>query len=685
MPRRRGLRFYRSLPFQKKLLIFMMAMVIFMGGVMGLLIRFIIFPYLTREMEARGMSVAHRLAENARTYMVTRDTVRLTGLLFDEKYREENIAYIMATDVNDQVLAHTFVGMRSEEAAVSLLSSSAWADDGGSLLDRIPKNDISRVAIPVKEGFYQIGTIRIGLDRRFIHTLINKLGLFHLVSISLLTLGGLGFALYLSRVVTKPISTLTNLAEQISQGNLDTHISFDLRRGCWELLMCEATDCPAYGNNTVQCWFVDHTKCKDAPVSTFPEKLDTCRDCVVYRTQMGDEIIQLGDSFNHMTQRMRASERELRLSEKRYRFLFNNDPNSLFVIALESYTVRDANDRALERYGYPREKLLGMKFTDLGVQEGTAQVEAALAELNKRQSSCTFLTRIRHKNLKGSTFWVNINFCSFEYLGEQGVIATTTDVTEVVDTEAKLIQAGKMATLGEMSAGVAHELSQPLNTIKIGSDFLQTMVEKGRAISEGDLKEVAKEMSTQVDRAASIITHLREFGRQREMVRTEVHVNGPICEVLGLLGRQLTVHGIEVVADIDETLPPILADTNRLEQVLINLITNARDAMDKKKELGGDSRENRLTIRAFPERDRVTVTVSDTGTGIAETIRGRIFDPFFTTKEVGKGTGLGLAISYGIVTDLNGTIDFESKEGVGTTFRLTFPRAQEEERHGPGD
>jgi PAS domain S-box-containing protein len=684
MPRRKGLRFYRSLPFQRKLLIFMMAMVIFMGGVMGLLIRFIIFPYLTREMEARGMSVAHRLAENARTYMLTRDTARLTGLLFDEKYREENIAYIMVTDVNDQVLAHTFVGMRSEEAAVSLLSSSAWADDGGSLLDRIPRNDISRVAIPVKEGFYQIGTIRIGLDRRFIHTLINKLGLFHLVSISLLTLGGLGFALYLSRVVTKPISTLTKLAEEISRGNLDTRISFDMRRRCWEILPCEARDCPAYGNNTAQCWFVDHTKCEGGAAGTFPEKLDRCRDCAVYRSQVGDEIIQLGDAFNHMTRRLRASERELRLSEKRYRFLFNNDPNSLFVLSLKSYTVKDANDRALEQYGYPREKLLGMKFTDLGLPEETAQVEAALGDLKRRQSPCTFISRIRHKTLTGTTFWVNINFCSFEYLGEQGVIATTTDISEVVDTEAKLIQAGKMATLGEMSAGVAHELSQPLNTIKLGSEFLQTMVEKGRRIPEGDLKEVAKEMSSQVDRAASIITHLREFGRQREMVRTKLQVNSPIRRVLDLLGRQLAVHGIEVVTDLDDTSPPILAEGNRLEQVLINLITNARDAMDKKKELGGGSRGNRLAIRSFMEKDRVTVTVSDTGSGIPEAIRGRIFDPFFTTKEVGKGTGLGLAISYGIVMDLNGTIDFESEEGVGTTFRLTFPQAQGEERYGSG-
>lgn len=680
MPRRKGLRFYRSLPFRRKLLIFMMAMVIFMGGVMGLLIRFIIFPYLTREMEARGMSVAHRLAENARTHMLTRDTVRLTGLLFDEKYREENIAYIMVTDVNDQVLAHTFVGVRSEEASVSLLSSSAWADDEGSLIARPPTSAISRVAIPVKEGFYQIGTIRIGLDRRFIHTLINKLGLFHLTSISLLTLGGLGFALYLSRVVTKPITTLTKVAEQISQGNLDTHISFDMRRRCWEIRRCENRDCPAYGNDTAQCWFVDYTFCESGVASTFPEKLDTCRDCTVYRSQVGDEIIQLGDAFNHMSQRLRASERELRLSEKRYRFLFNNDPNSLFVLSLESYTVKDANDRALEQYGYPREKLLGIKFTDLGLAEDTAQVEAALAVLKRRRSPSTFLARVRHRTLTGTTFWVNINFCSFEYLGEQGVIATTTDISEVVDTEAKLIQAGKMATLGEMSAGVAHELSQPLNTIKLGSEFLQTMVEKGRRIPEGDLKEVAKEMSSQVDRAASIITHLREFGRQREMVRTKLQVNSPIRGVLDLLGRQLAVHGIEVVTDLDDSLPPILAEGNRLEQVLINLITNARDAMDKKKELGGHSGENRLTIRSFIEKDRVTVTVSDTGTGIPEMMRGKIFDPFFTTKEVSKGTGLGLAISYGIVRDFNGTIDFESREGVGATFRLTFPRAQEEER-----
>lgn len=677
------MQFYRRLSFQKKLLIFMMAMILFMGGAMGLLIRFVIFPYLTREMETRGINVARRLAESSRTYMLTRDTVRLTGLLFEEKYLEDNIAYILIRDENQRVLAHTFVGFKPEELRADTGGPIAWADDGSfsgpvSRMDG-PDGQISHITVPVYEGYSQVGTIHVGLDRRFIGSVIHKLGIFHLGFIGFITLVGLLFGVYLSRFITRPITSLTQLVGEISQGNLNTQIDFDFRQHCWAVLQCNKPDCPAYGNETVRCWFVDDTLCKAGRVCKVPEKFALCKDCSVYKTQAGDEITQLADAFNHMTQRMRQSETELRRSEERYRFLFNNEPNPIFVIHPDTYAIRDANDRAVERYGYSKTDLLAMKFVELGLPEDASQIMAALSGVEMQGKPCMFLARVRHRTKAGQPFWVNINFCCYEHQDERGIIATTADISEIVDTETKLIQAGKMATLGEMAAGVAHELNQPLNAIKVGSDYLQVMMDQNMRVPEEDLPQVVQEMSNQVDRAAGIISRLREFGRKSEVARHPVDINRPIRGVFALLGQQLKVHGIEVILDLDDTLPPVLADENRIEQVLINLITNARDSMDEKKQLGIRTGAHRITIKSFMEGDRVKVTVTDTGMGIPEAARDRIFDPFFTTKALGKGTGLGLSISYGILRDFEGTIDFRTQEKVGTTFRLSFPTAPDKE------
>jgi len=159
-------------------------------------------------------------------------------------------------------------------------------------------------------------------------------------------------------------------------------------------------------------------------------------------------------------------------------------------------------------------------------------------------------------------------------------------------------------------------------------------------------------------------------------VRSRVNINDPIEDVFKVLGHQLKVHEIDVTLDLDPDLPEILAEHNRLEQVFINLVSNAIDAMDEKNSHpDGTDNDKQLTITSNLEGDRVTVYVSDTGTGMSEEVQAKLFEPFFTTKKVGKGTGLGVSISYGIVKDYDGDISIESKVGKGTTFKLTFPAA----------
>ncbi len=253
-------------------------------------------------------------------------------------------------------------------------------------------------------------------------------------------------------------------------------------------------------------------------------------------------------------------------------------------------------------------------------------------------------------------------------------MVSTTDITEVVEKETQLIQAGKMTTLGVMAAGMAHEINQPLNVIQVCADFFLKMLNRGQAIEDEDLRTMANDIVANVERAAGVIKHVRDFARQSELVRTKVKINDPILDVFKVLGHQLKVHDIDVALDLDPDIPDIMAEHNRLEQVFINLVSNAIDAIDEKSSQPGlQNSPKRLSIRSFAENDQVMVHVTDSGTGMSEEVKNKIFEPFFTTKKVGKGTGLGVSISYGIVKDYNGSIEIDSEAGTGTAFKLKFP------------
>jgi two-component system, NtrC family, sensor kinase len=234
-----------------------------------------------------------------------------------------------------------------------------------------------------------------------------------------------------------------------------------------------------------------------------------------------------------------------------------------------------------------------------------------------------------------------------------------------------------MTTLGEMSAGIAHELNQPLNAIKMGSDYLNMMSRKGGEASMEHLAKVVAEISEQVDRAAAIINHLREFGRKSELIIEKVDINEPIRGVFTIIGQQLALQNIDVVLDLSDDLPLIRAHANRLEQIFFNLVTNARDAINGDWQDKTPDNPREIFIKSAMEAGKVAVTVSDTGCGISPQDLQKIFEPFFTTKKTGQGMGLGLSISYGIVKDYGGEIEVGSEPGEGTTFKLTFPPSEQ--------
>jgi C4-dicarboxylate-specific signal transduction histidine kinase len=238
---------------------------------------------------------------------------------------------------------------------------------------------------------------------------------------------------------------------------------------------------------------------------------------------------------------------------------------------------------------------------------------------------------------------------------------------ELRDKQEQLVQAGKLATLGELTTGVAHELNNPLNNIGLFVGNAVDLVELGVAAKDRIVRELRNAMQ-QVRKATEIISHLRTFGRVASVSREPVAIDQVIERALSLMQEQLRLRDIEVELDLSPTQAVVSGNAIQLEQVFINLLTNARDAM-------ADSPRKIVRISTRVADHTVDLAFSDTGPGIPEGLEQRIFDPFFTTKEVGRGTGLGLSITYGIIKDHEGAIAVANRPGEGAIFHIQLPRA----------
>jgi histidine kinase len=354
----------------------------------------------------------------------------------------------------------------------------------------------------------------------------------------------------------------------------------------------------------------------------------------------------------------RVLEEEIRRSEQKYREIFNNIPNPIFVVARGSLDILDFNDSVAPVYGYAKADLVGTSFLDMFE-------ETERHELARELVGTDSINQVRQKTKDGRTIFVNIRVSHSEYLGREALLVSTIDITKHLMAEQQLIQASKMATLGEMATGIAHELNQPLSVIKTASSFIVKKVGKAEPIQPDILSTMAGEIDGQVDRASRIINHLREFGRKSEVQKERVDVNEVLEKALAIFMQQLKLRKIDVVKRLGD-VPPVMANANRLEQVFVNLLINARDAIEEKGErLGHLEFERTIFLSTGVSGGKVVVEVRDTGAGIPKGLAERIFEPFFTTKRVGKGTGLGLSISYSIVQDYDGTIEVESVENEG--------------------
>jgi len=245
------------------------------------------------------------------------------------------------------------------------------------------------------------------------------------------------------------------------------------------------------------------------------------------------------------------------------------------------------------------------------------------------------------------------------------------DISQRKKTEKMQIHADRMANLGEMASGIAHEINQPLNTISMVMDNILFEAAKDDNIPRDYLKKKSDKIFENITRIKNIIDHVRTFSRSHDdYILTGFDINSSICNAITMISEQFKHLAINLHLQLEDNQPAILGNTYKFEQVILNLLSNAKDALLEKKAKQAAIFDMSIWIRSYIENQCVIVEMTDNGTGISDEDLDHIMLPFYTTKDAGKGTGLGLSISYQIIKEMSGTIEVAGNPLYGTTFKL---------------
>lgn len=367
---------------------------------------------------------------------------------------------------------------------------------------------------------------------------------------------------------------------------------------------------------------------------------------------------------------------QVKQSEQRYRELFANAYDLIFMLDQQLH-ITSMNKVGPQLTGYSSDELMGKPLASFCNPTTWESTRLMMCEILAGRGVPPFELELLRKD--GEPVYLEASAQPMQNgAGPSGLHCIARNLTDRKRLEQQLVQSEKLSAIGQLVAGVAHELNNPLTSI---SGYAQLMMRQPEIT--GDLQQDLQQIHTQAERAARIVQNLLIFAREHKPERVVVNLNEVLRGTLALQAYQLRVDNISVTTQYDPHLPSTVADPHQLQQVFLNLINNAHHAMLQRGGPGtltlstrfGPSRREQADapLDGLPPQNILEVSINDTGTGIPERDLKRIFDPFFTTKPVGQGTGLGLSICFGIVREHDGQIWAESTVGVGTTVHVDLP------------
>ncbi|MFA4916853.1 MAG: ATP-binding protein [Syntrophales bacterium] len=656
---------YRKLSVHNKVLLIISLLTLLLGLLGVIAFQFGLKVHFIKEYKDNFQTVTDLLSNRLVPMVLIGDSAEVNRLLSEENQFYESILYMTVTDRNGNTL-----GQSSDQEEFSLqypqqaLGNTSNDKKNSQDIKSYDKNIMEMVSPIIHDG-ETIGAINILFSTSSMNTFIRRL-----MTLYLTVLGILVFIFFLTvrpflRYITRPIITLTRIADEISLGNLDLDIFYGKHVNCWEIKECGHKDCAAHTNTAVQCWFVDGTPCEGYEPK-FPEKLEGCQKCEVYKTHKGDEIVQLADSFQHMIYMLKTSRAEL---GKSYKFQRNMIQNSLIgVIAtneigvikifnlvaenLTGYSESETIDKLTLNDFFPEEVAVKIKrplIYDYGlVLRGFRPMESEITSKNKEQIP----VRLSGINL---------------YEGEEhlGNVFFFQDFREVKRLRQELIHSERLSATGQAVASISHSIKNILDGL-LGGVYVY---KKGSKIkSEMDAQKGWNMIEKNIDLISELVIDLLNFSKERKPILQKCDPKSIVEDVIKTMENKARNNNVVMTSEYEGNTDNVYLDSHGLYQCLMNLVSNAIDASPS-------GRTGHIILRLESRNGKgIIFEVSDDGIGINKEIQNELFRGMVSTKG-SKGTGLGLLVVNKIISEHGGIIEVNSEENKGTCFRIWLPKS----------
>jgi PAS domain S-box-containing protein len=403
---------------------------------------------------------------------------------------------------------------------------------------------------------------------------------------------------------------------------------------------------------------------------TFKDKTGNIRWLAVEAVKLS-EIRYLGFAKDITTRKL--AEQALKISEEKYKTMLNASPDGILIVNLKG-NITEVSEIGLELLGAKnKDELYGERYLKFVLSEEKNTIRGLIDKTMNEGIAQNVEIKIKKKNQ--SSFLSEISSTLIQ--GPKGepfsFMITIRDISQRKKLEKKLIHADRMASLGEMASGIAHEINQPLNTISLVMDNILFEAAKDENKGNNYLEKKSKKIFENITRIKNIIDHIRAFSRNHDdYILAGFDINLSINNAVAMINEQFKHLAISLNLQLEENLPFIIGNTFKFEQVILNLLSNAKDALLERKRKQLTDYDMLIEVKSFKENENLVIEIIDNGTGINEEDIEHIMLPFYTTKDTGKGTGLGLSISYQIIKEMDGTIELSNNVFYGTTFRITL-------------